>query len=410
MLPVRRRLALSRRGRGFLRGAALAVAVALAWPWRPESWAETVLVLPALSPFVVLGGATAARTAGLLVLLALPVITLMWILPRVLCTHLCPVGLLQAIVARGRGDRPRTWRRFPAVGTALALATYAGAAAGYPLFLWLDPLAIFNGALNAWRLPLTVASLAAGAGLPLLLLLELAWPQLWCRRLCPLGATQDLVRLGRRGFRRILGCNRPGAAFGGFAGGPQPRRAFLAICGGAAGAWAARSVRAQPPPLRPPGALPEAEFTGVCVRCGNCAQACPTRIIQPDLTSGFTALFSPRLMFAAGYCREDCHRCHQVCPSGAIARLSLAEKRRAIIGRAQVDLDTCLMAQGRECNACVQACPYEALAIAAGPDGFSSRPVVDPDRCNGCGACEAACPVTPARAIVVQPGSGEAAP
>jgi ferredoxin-type protein NapF len=402
MVPVRRRLALSRRGRRLLRVGALVAAAALAWPWRLESWVATSLVLPALSPFVVLGGAAAARSASLLVLLTLPIIVLIWILPRALCTHLCPVGLLQEFVARARRGGRGTWRRCPAVGPWLALTTFAGAALGYPLFLWLDPLAIFNGALNAWRLPLTATSVAAGAGLPLLLLLELARPQLWCRRLCPLGATQDLVRLGRRRLHRLFPHPRPVTAAGRSADGLSPRRAFFATCGGAAGAWAARSVRAQPPPLRPPGALPEAEFTGVCVRCGNCAQACPARIIQPDLAGGLTGLFAPRLSFAAGYCREECHRCHQVCPSGAIARLSLAEKRRAIIGLAHVDYDTCLMAQGRECNACVQACPYEALAIAAGPDGFSSRPIVDAERCNGCGACEAACPVTPARAIVVR--------
>ena len=29
--------------------------------------------------------------------------------------------------------------------------------------------------------------------------------------------------------------------------------------------------------LRPPGALPEAEFLEVCYRCGNCVEACPRR-------------------------------------------------------------------------------------------------------------------------------------
>ncbi|MBI5691107.1 MAG: 4Fe-4S binding protein [Verrucomicrobia bacterium] len=399
MTPSRRIPTLSRRGRKLLRWVALALGVACAWPGRPEGWFSTSLVLPALSPLTALGGATAARSIGIIALLALPGLVLAWAVPRFLCSHLCPVGLLQELVSRLFRRSSRSWRGFPAVGLGLALATLAGALLGYPLFLWLDPFAIFNGALHAWRAPLAVGNLLAGLLLPLLLLVELVWPQLWCRRLCPLGATQDLLRYSRRAL-----IPRPPRGAPATTGARSPaRRWFLVACGGAAGAWAARRVQAQPPPLRPPGALAEAEFAGVCVRCGNCAQACPSHIIQPDFAGGLAGLLAPRLTYVSDFCREGCTRCHQVCPSGAIQRLALPEKRRAIIGLAQVDLDPCLMALGRECNACVQACPFEAISVAAGPDGFSSRPLVDPPRCNGCGACEAACPVRPLRAIVVQP-------
>jgi ferredoxin-type protein NapF len=288
----------------------------------------------------------------------------------------------------------------------------AGAALGYPLFLWLDPFALFNSALNAWRLPLTVGSLLAGLGLPALLLLEFAAPQLWCRRLCPLGASQDLLSQGRRALARLT--SRAATPARGPAAGRVScdRRVFLAACAGGVGAIALQAAPRPPPPLRPPGAIDEERFTGVCVRCGNCAQSCPSQIIQPDLRGGLTGLLAPRLSFSAEYCRENCHRCQQVCPSGAIARLTLAEKRRAIIGRAVLDADTCLMALGRECNACVQHCPFDAVAVTTGPDGFSSRPVVDLVRCNGCGACEAVCPVRPRRAIHVAatPGRGETSP
>jgi ferredoxin-type protein NapF len=387
----------SRRRRRLIRGLCLGLALGLAWPGRGETWLWTSVVLPALSPLVALGGALAARSASLLTVLALPVVLLAWWIPRVLCAYVCPVGLLQEGVARLRG-RPRpAGPKLPAVGVWLALATFAGAALGYPLFLWLDPFAIFNSGLNAWRLPLTATSLLPGLGLPALLVLEFAVPQLWCRRLCPLGATQDLLRRMRRTWARVTRRRETAPAW------PRTpdRRLFLAACAGATGAWAAQTVRRQPPPLRPPGSLDEENFTGVCVRCGNCAQVCPSRIIQPDLAGGLSGLLAPRLHFSSDFCRADCHRCHQVCPSGAIARLALPEKRRAIIGPARVDFDTCLMAQGRECNACVLACPYDAISVASGPDGFSSRPHVNLDQCNGCGACEAACPVTPGRSIRV---------
>ena len=387
----------TRRRRLLARGVCLILAVGLAWPGRGEAWLGTSVVLPALSPLVALGGAMAARSAGLLLLLALPIVLLAWWIPRVLCNYVCPVGFLQEGIARLRGRSGRSWRQWPAIGTWLAAATLGGAALGYPLFLWLDPFAVFNSGLNAWRLPLTAAALSAGLGLPALLVLEFALPQFWCRRLCPLGATQDLFSRGRRWCGRLT--QRGTAA-------PDPitargRRTFFAACAGAAGALAVRAAHSHPAPLRPPGSLDEENFTGVCVRCGNCAQACPSRIIQPDLTA-LAGLLTPRLHFTTDFCRADCHRCHQVCPSGAIARLALPEKRRAVIGSARVDLDTCLMAQGRECNACVQHCPYDAITITRSADGFGSRPHVALVRCNGCGACEAVCPVQPARSIQVQ--------
>lgn len=289
------------------------------------------------------------------------------------------------------------------VGQWLALLTLGGAVLGYPFFLWLDPLAIFNGFLNAWRQPVALASLLTGLGLPLLLLLDLVAPGLWCRRICPLGATQDLLTWPRRFQRtkaRCLESNRVAVATDANRG----RRWFLATCAGAAVAFAVRMVRGQtPPPLRPPGSLGEPRFTGVCVRCGNCAQVCPSKIIQPDFgTSDIVGFLTPQLLFDSDYCREDCHRCNEVCPSGAIARLSLAEKRRRVIGQAVVDFNRCLLAQGRECIACIQKCPFQAIAMRSTDGGFSNEPCVALDRCNGCGACEVVCPAQPVRAIRVQ--------
>lgn len=348
--------------------------------------------------------ALAARTVGVLALVALPVLVLTWLFPRWFCRHACPTGLLQETVERLRPNAGKSWLRVPHIGLLLAAATIGGACLGYPLFLWLDPLAMFSGFFNAWRQPLTAAALITGLGLPLLLLVSLLAPRLWCQRLCPLGATQDFCTWLQRLLRRAPSADTASSPSKHAVG----RRFFLGGCAGTIGALGLKPFLGRPqPPLRPPGAVTENKFTGLCVRCGNCARACPTRIIQPDFgTSGVAGWLTPLLHFDNDYCREDCHRCGHVCPSGAIARLPLAEKRRRIIGPAELDSDLCLLAQGRECTACLRRCPYEALTKHSTDGGFTHEPRVDLARCTGCGACEAVCPVRPQRAIRVRSQRG----
>jgi ferredoxin-type protein NapF len=257
------------------------------------------------------------------------------------------------------------------------------------------------------RQPIALATLLTGLGLPLLLLIDLVAPRLWCQRLCPLGSAQDLLARPREWFRAKPRCPEPDPGVG-FTQANQGRRWFLTVIAGVAAALAVKAVRGQTrPPLRPPGSVDDPQFAGVCVRCGNCAQVCPSQVIRPDVSAGgLTGFLAPRLDFTRDYCREDCHGCNRVCPSGAIARLSLAEKRRQIIGLARLDVATCLMVLGRECNACVQTCPYQAIAVDSSVDPFSPRPHVDPNRCNGCGACETVCPTRPFRAMRVLTSAG----
>jgi len=278
-----------------------------------------------------------------------------------------------------------------------------GALLGYPLLLWLDPLAMFAAIFGVFHGPLHIAVVLGACAAPVALLIDVLAGDLWCRRLCPLGGTQDMLRAAGRALarKRADDNNSPAEV----AGAGLARRTVLAATGGLAAATLARRTRGGDRPLRPPGSVEEARFAGMCVRCGNCVRACPSRIIRHDTGGlGIASLLTPVLSFESGFCRADCRACGQVCPSGAIRRLGAEDKRRTVIGLAEVDLDTCLMASGRECTLCMAECPYQAIDIES-PDEFSRRPRVDKSRCTGCGACEAVCPMRPRRAVQVRPVS-----
>ena len=81
----------------------------------------------------------------------------------------------------------------------------------------------------------------------------------------------------------------------------------------------------------------------------------------------------------------------------------MKDKITTRIGLARVDMELCLLAEDRECSACRNNCPFEAITYVWSDIEYMLTPDIDPSRCPGCGACEIACPTKPAKAIVVFP-------
>jgi polyferredoxin len=285
----------------------------------------------------------------------------------------------------------------------------------------------------------------------------------WCRALCPLGALYGLVaRYSLLRRRPIALCPDCGdcteickmAAFGpgkparhlgsecqlclrcleacqkedrvSFTWGAQVSRAPLdlgrrqVVTAMAAGAVAVPLLRlgslARRPEeflLRPPGAQNEGEFLSRCVRCGECMKVCTTNGLQPVLwEAGLEGIYTPRLLPRMGYCSYSCNLCGQVCPTGAIPHLPLQVKQSTILGTAFINRARCIpYTEATDCLVCEEHCPVSPKAIIfvsqetvnlQGEKVWVKLPVIDVDRCNGCGHCEYVCPVAGAAAVRVK--------
>jgi MauM/NapG family ferredoxin protein len=157
--------------------------------------------------------------------------------------------------------------------------------------------------------------------------------------------------------------------------------------------------------IRPPGALPETEFQARCVRCGECIKGCLTNTLQPVwFEAGLSGLWTPKITARLAGCEQGCNLCGQVCPTEAIRPLSLEEKSFAKIGTARIDKTRCIAwEQDKKCLICDEICPYNAIVSQFVTGHPITVPVIDEDKCNGCGYCECKCPVTGDSAIIVEP-------
>ena len=156
--------------------------------------------------------------------------------------------------------------------------------------------------------------------------------------------------------------------------------------------------------LVPAGSLSLRNFSNHCTACQLCVSACPNQVLRPS--TSLLTLMQPEMSYERGYCRPECTKCSDVCPAGAIRPITVEEKSSTQIGHAVVCHENCVVnTDGVSCGNCARHCPAGAISmVRKNPDDPRSPriPVVNEERCIGCGACENLCPARPFTAIHVE--------
>lgn len=157
-------------------------------------------------------------------------------------------------------------------------------------------------------------------------------------------------------------------------------------------------------PLTPPGSLAFRNMEAHCTGCQLCVAACPNQVLRPS--GKLMTLMVPEMSYERGYCRPECTKCSEVCPTGAILPITKADKSSIQIGHAVWIAANCVVnTDGVDCGNCARHCPTGAIQmVPKNPDQHDSPriPVVHEARCIGCGACENLCPGRPFSAIYVE--------
>lgn len=380
----------------------------------------------------------------------LAVLLLTPLVGRFFCGFLCPLGILQSFVNWVKGPKKHVRRvctRLPETPvqqkvrwTVLALYVVLGVA-GFGGLAWaLTPYSIFGKAVGLVERSSTISThaitiaLAVGPFAVVMALALIGKGRIWCNFICPMGTLFNLLS------RRSLLCHKVGpgcancrACF------PKPppkdaakdaanetpkdaakdalkdaaadgvtRREVLKGVALLAAAEAVEKttdgglaevslpgIPAREASVLPPGAAPRATFGKLCVGCGLCIARCPGDCLKPS--TALKTFGQPEMDFRYGSCRPGCaYACAKACPAGALRDLGSLPKRDVHVGYAVWTRERCLReTEGVPCTACSRKCPYGAIHLV---EGF---PVVDRDRCTGCGACEHVCPARPLPAIHV---------
>ena len=173
--------------------------------------------------------------------------------------------------------------------------------------------------------------------------------------------------------------------------------------------------------ITPPGSISIRNLSEHCTSCQLCINSCPNDVLRPS--NSLDRFMQPEVSFERGYCRPECTRCSDVCPTGAIKPITVEQRTATQVGHAVWLKDNCVpVADGIPCGNCARHCPAQAIQmipLQAGvhQDGWRWLdadnqeiprervlliPVVNEEKCIGCGACENLCPSRPFSAIYVE--------
>ncbi|MCL1937397.1 MAG: 4Fe-4S binding protein [Candidatus Azobacteroides sp.] len=156
-------------------------------------------------------------------------------------------------------------------------------------------------------------------------------------------------------------------------------------------------------PITPPGSKSLEHFKSHCTACHLCVTHCPQQVLKPaGFNFGLGYAFKPRMVYyEMAFCNYHCTICSNICPNGAIQKLTVDEKRVTQIGIAQFEQSRCIVAtEHTSCGACSEHCPVQAVRMEPYLNGLT-LPHVYPEFCIGCGGCESICPARPVKAINV---------
>ena len=155
-------------------------------------------------------------------------------------------------------------------------------------------------------------------------------------------------------------------------------------------------------PITPPGSVSLEHFKKHCTACHLCITHCPQQILKPaGFNYGINYAFKPQMVFyEMAYCNYECTVCTEICPTGAIHKLTKEEKKVTQVGIAHFMRGRCIVrTEGTACGACSEHCPTLAVKMEPFTDNLTIPHVYD-ELCIGCGGCESICPARP-KAIVV---------
>lgn len=359
-------------------------------------------------PLVFLATSVAFRSVIDLALPSLILIILSLFFSRFFCWWICPSGTIFDLISNRKFvnykfikfiNRIRNFRFY------LLVFFMIGSLLSIQLIWLADPIVLLIRSLTLSFTPffsnyLFGMAFITGSIFIIILLINLFYKRFWCISFCPLGALYSIIsKIGIK--RRIERIN-------------LERRTFLAtvISSAILVPMLKFGYDRKLNLLRPPGSGLEKEFLEKCIRCGECMKVCPANALQPVLLeSGINGIYSPKFFMRHGYCEYNCNLCGQVCPTGAIKNLTLAEKQKYVIGLASIDKNRCYPYKDKiNCLVCEEHCPTIDKAIK-----FEDKielikdkltkirtPYVIKDLCIGCGICEAKCPVQGVSAIIVE--------